>query len=161
MATGFAEKLKRWIFGENGSEPLGGPHRRVAAIYAAQARLANQLEAHAEEAPYAHVRAKLREIAKEKRRSLHILRERAAPLGQWSEPEVEPPKSGRNHWERMSIDLKDQSELVAELQSAVVQLTDVAPELADFLRDLAQTEAAHKSVILDLLMRADPQASLT
>jgi hypothetical protein len=161
MASAFADKLKRWIFGPNGGEPTVAAQRALRAIYAAQARLINQLKAHAARAPYEHVAAKLREVAEQKKRSLETLRERARSLGPWSEPEVGEAKSGRNHWERMAVDLKDQSDFVSELRSAVVQLADETPDLAELLSGLAQAEAAHKELLLDLLMRADPQAGLT
>ena len=124
-------------------------------------RLAEQIHAHAQTAPYPHVAQSLRQIALEKRKSANILRETIFNLGgRLDEPQLNL-KSGKNHWERISQDIEDQRALESRFLQQSVRLAEEAPEISDLLKRIVAAEALHKEILMDLVMRADPQADQT
>jgi len=70
-------------------------------------------------------------------------------------------RSGRNHWERLQVDLEDQRKVENLILDHTVFLADDAPEVSEFLREIASAEIPIKDALIDLVMRADPQAHLT
>jgi hypothetical protein len=141
---------------ENGlSRDLATAFRKV---YLAQMRLATQIKAHADLAPYPHVAQQLNHVADEKLRSCEVLRDALSKLGSYVSKDV-PGEiySGGNHWERMARDLRDQSALEQTL-SELSRLVHEAPEESEFLSRMIVGERSHREVLTDLLMRADPQA---
>jgi len=70
------------------------------------------------------------------------------------------PKSGRNHWQRLSVDLKDQTaldSLLMEMEIRTVEDTRLKP----ILEDLKRVQTSHRRTLGDLLAVADPQAYQT
>ena len=128
-------------------------------VYLAQMRLATQIKAHAELAPYPHVAQQLNHVAGEKLRSCEVLRDALSKLGSYVSKDV-PGEiySGGNHWERMARDLRDQSALEQTLSELSGLLVHEAPEESEFLNRMLVGERSHREVLTDLLMRADPQA---
>jgi len=68
-------------------------------------------------------------------------------------------KSGKNHWERMVLDLEDHREVETSLLDQAGRLAEQAPQVSDVLRKIVASEAEHKEALLDLIARADPQAN--
>ncbi len=139
---------------ENGNPSLGITYRHLL-------RLADQILAHAEKAPYPHVAERLRHIALEKQKGANLLKDK---LGSGAEKYSEPPlqaKSGKNHWERMVMDLEDQKALETELLQQATVLSAHAPGTSNLLLKIAAEQAAHKETLLDFVARADPQAELS
>jgi hypothetical protein len=135
------------------------PATALKKVYLAQLRLATQIKAHAELAPYPHVTQQLNHVAAEKLRSCEVLRDALRKLGSYIGDE--PPGeiySGGNHWERMTRDVRDQSALEQILNELSGLLVHEAPEESEFLSRMLAGERSHRGVLTEILMRADPQA---
>jgi hypothetical protein len=120
--------------------------------------LAEQINGHAERAPYPHIGQRLRQIAVEKRLTANLLRDKILHLGGRLEELPLDLKSGKNHWERMVQDLRDQKALENSLLEQTTLLAEAAPEICDLLREIAAAQLPHREALLDLIARADPQA---
>jgi len=153
--------LLRPASAKNGKGRLLGPADTLISGYRYLRRLTEQIKAHAERAPYPHVAERLRRIASEKQRAVGVLKERILAMGYDFEEPHTAPKSGKNHWERMVQDLKDQKSLEAFLLERATLLADDAPEIGDLLSRIAADQGAHRDILLDLVARADPQAEQT
>lgn len=134
------------------------PVEILRADYHDLQRLAAQIGAHAERAPYPHVAQRLRQIAYEKQKSSTLLKEKILSLGYESEGAQPVIKSGKNHWDRMVQDLEDQKTLENFFLQQAVRLADEVPEISDLLRRVVAAQLPHKEILLDLVARADPQA---
>lgn len=134
------------------------PILRLTKYYGELLRLEQQIESHAERAPYPHVAEKLRRIAREKRELASTMRGKIPALEKYA---GEPPstiKSGKNHWERMVQDLEDQKALDEGLTGPGETLAGHDPELSRVLLDIVAAQASHKDDFRDLIARSDPQA---
>jgi len=139
-----------------------GPVSALKRVYHAQLRLAEQIKAHAQAAPYPHVAERLRRIAEEKSNVCETLKGTLLKLGTYVEAEpVLAIKSGRNHWERMAQDLNDQSVLERMLRELSGFRLHDDPEITELLSQVLASETAHREILTDLVMRADPQAHQT
>lgn len=142
----------------NGRTKVNEPVEALRINYQNVSRLAEQIQSHAQRAPYPHVSVRLRQLATEKRRGASLLKEKIKSLGGALE---EPPldlKSAKNHWERMARDLEDQKALETTILEHSVLLAETAPEISTLLRTMLAEQAAHKETLMDLMSRADPQA---
>lgn len=124
-------------------------------------RLAQQIEAHSAQAPYPHLSNRLREIALEKQKTVDFLKKEVARLGKEFGQSQLVIKSGKNHWERMRQDVEDQKLLEANLLDNAARLAESAPEISKFLRRIVSEQSSHAEILLDMLVRADPQAHQT
>ncbi len=121
-------------------------------------RLARQIEAHAESAPYPYITERLKQIALEKDKEAGVLRERIINLGgQPKEVELDL-HSGKNHWARMVQDIEDEKELEDQFLDDALRLGSESPEISDLLRQLVSGKAFHREALQDLVIKADPQA---
>jgi len=121
-------------------------------------RLARQIEAHAESAPYPYITERLKQIALEKDKEAGVLSERIITLGgQPKEVELDL-HSGKNHWARMVKDIEDEKELENRLLDDALRLGSEAPEISDLLRQLVAGKAFHREALQDIVVKADPQA---
>ncbi|MGH7844974.1 MAG: hypothetical protein ACREQW_07375 [Candidatus Binatia bacterium] len=159
------KKLLEFLGLGSANEENGSSHGAVSAlktVYHTQFRLAEQIKAHARIAPYPHVAERLRRVAEEKSNVCETLKGTLLKLGSYLEAEpVLAIKSGRNHWERMAQDLKDQSFLEQMLQKLSGYLLHDEPEIRELLRRVLAAEIANREALTALLMRADPQADQT
>ena len=161
------ERLKKVVAILNSGEPQNGGPKVIGPVDALKASyhqlitLAEQIDLHAEKAPYPHLAQQLRQIAAAKRSGADLLREKMLSL--WARPEEKPLdlKSARNHWERMVQDLDDQKELETRFEERATVLAEEAPEIAELLRELVTSQSHHRVALLDLIARADPQADQT
>ena len=146
---------------QNGKARSAGPAEALRESYRRLYNLAEQIDLHAEKAPYPHVAQRLRQIAAEKRSSANLLRDKILSLGE--ELGETPPdiKSGKNHWQRMVRDLNDQKALETDFSERAALLAEQAPELAELLGNIIAAQRPHKEMLLDLVARADPQAEQT
>ena len=121
-------------------------------------RLARQIEAHAESAPYPYITERLKQIALEKDKEAGALNERIIKLGgQPKEVELDL-HSGKNHWARMVKDIEDEKELENRFLEDALRLGSEAPEISDLLHQLIAGKAFHREALQDLVVKADPQA---
>lgn len=125
-------------------------------------RLARQIDAHADQAPYPHVAELLRRMASEKRQRAESLSGKILSSlgGDTGDGDLEI-RLGKNHWERVSIDIEDQRLLERQFLERASLLAEKAPEVNMLLREVVAAELPHKEIFLDLLARADPQANQT
>lgn len=143
---------------EDGKPKIRDPVKIMRESYHDLLRLAEQINAHAERAPYPHVAQRLQQIALEKRESLTLLGEKILNLrGKLDEPQLRL-KSGNNHWERISRDIEDQKAMQNKLLEQSILLAEDALEISDLLKRIGAVELSHKERLLDIVMRADPQA---
>ena len=145
----------------NGKSEDLDPIEIVKASFQDLRALAEQLNGHAAVAPYPHIAQRLRQIAAEKRSTANLLRDKILPLGGRLEELPLEIKSGKNHWERMVQDLKDQKELETSLLEQAALLVEKAPQICALLREVATAQLPHREALLDLIARADPQAEQT
>ncbi len=161
----FLNRMKRlW----NQSPKGRAPRKRIDSVttlvedYQDLRRLARQVRAHAEIAPYAYVNQRLSQIALEKEDSASRLKEKILYLrGQVIEDPVNDFHTGKNHWGRLLQDIEDQKELEDRLVEDVIFVEQESHEIGDLLREIAAKEAAHRGAFKDLLAKADPQAYLS
>lgn len=145
----------------NGTSKTPEPAGILRSDYYELSRLVQQIEYHAERAPYPHVTQRLTQIAVEKKVHLQLLREKLLSLGvDLSELPLDL-RSGKNHWERMVQDLEDEKALETRFTEQAVLSADDAPEISDFLQKIVAAQLPHKEILLDLVARADPQADLS
>jgi bacterioferritin (cytochrome b1) len=124
-------------------------------------RLAKQITAHAERAPYPHVAQHLRQISLEQQNSANALKEKILYLGGNPQEANLELRSGKNHWARILQDIKDQKELENQLSADASRLALESPEITDLLRRIVAGEVVHRETLQDLIARADPQANQT
>ncbi len=124
-------------------------------------RLAKQITAHAERAPYPHVAQHLRQISQEQQNSANALKEKILYFGGNPLEANLELRSGKNHWARILQDIKDQKELENQLSADASRLALESPEITDLLRRIVAGEVVHRETLQDLVARADPQANQT
>jgi len=124
-------------------------------------RLAKQITAHAERAPYPHVAQLLRQISLEQQNSANALKEKILYLGGNPQEANLELRSGKNHWARILQDIKDQKELENQLSADASRLALKSPEITDLLRRIIAEGMVHRETLQDLVARADPQANQT
>jgi len=143
----------------------GGRHLEPATvlqlIHQRILQLANQIESHAELAPYPYVAERLRQIADEKRNSGRGLKEIIENLHGSLREGSQLPATGKNHWQRLIRDLEDQRALDDLLSRCEFNLTRQVPGVAVFLRDLERMHETHTRSLVQLIAVADPQANQT
>ena len=152
------QAIVRLASARNGKPNVLEPAEILRIDYRDLRRLAEQIGAHAERAPYPHVAQRLRQIAYEKQKNSTLLKEKILSLGYESEGSQPIIKSGKNHWDRMVQDLEDQKALENSFLEQAVRLADEVPEISNLLRRVVAAQLPHKEILLDLVARADPQA---
>lgn len=103
----------------------------------------------------------LRTIAEEKRSSAGLLKNEIVRLGGKPAEPGKEIKSGNNHWERINRDLEDESELENQLLKHAAVLAEEAPETSELLKRIVAEQAPHRTSLLNIVARADPQANLS
>ena len=124
-------------------------------------QLAQQIESHAELAPYPQVAERLRQIADDKRDIGNRLKEIIENLHGSIKERSQPPATGKNPWQRLIRALEDQKALDDVLSRYEFTLTRQAPEIAVFLRELKSIQESHSRSLTQLIAVADPQANQT
>ena len=161
MALNLVKRMKA-IFGQ--TPPQDGVPRAASLMNTLDKnrhnlmRLAEQIQAHAEQAPYPHVARCLEHLVLEKRNSVKLLSKEILNLQ--GDPSIHQLdlQSGKNHWERINRDIEDQKVLVGNLLESSAHWAEKAPQIAELLKRITTVENSHKETLIQLLMRADPQA---
>jgi hypothetical protein len=130
-------------------------------IYQRISELAQQIESHAELAPYSQVAERLRRIGGEKRDNGNRLKQIIEKLHGSITEVSQHSATGKNHWQRLIRDLEDQKALDDLLSRYEFIVTRQVPEVADFLRELKTIHGAHRRSLTQLIAVADPQANQT
>ena len=165
MIAQIVRKLREFFLPEATNDGYMGysnePVELLIWLYNRLTNLADQLQKHAESAPYPHVSDGLRRMADEKQRSAVLVKDKIESLRGWVKESKAGLASGRNHWERVTKDLQDQRALESFLSIKEARLVQDSPDIAQLLRRIAITERAHRKILEELVARADPQAHQT
>lgn len=164
MAGLLCKKLEALLLPERSADGEARHLEPVAVLQLVHQRilqLANQIESHAELAPYPQVTERLRQIADEKRDSGKRLKEIIENLHGSIREASQLSATGKNHWQRLIRDLEDQRALDDLLSRYQFTLTRQVPAVAAFLRELEQMHTAHTRSLTQLIAVADPQANQT
>jgi hypothetical protein len=140
-----------------GLEPL----EALLLVYQQNSRLAEQIESHADLAPYPQVAERLRRIADEKRDVGARLRQIIEDLHGSIREAAQRPATGKNHWQRLSRDLEDQRALDDLLARYEFTLIPQIPGGSEFLDEIKRIHDRHRQSLTRLIAVADPQASQT
>jgi hypothetical protein len=134
--------------------------RDLAATYRAERRLGGQLRAHAARVPYPAFRTDLLRLADVADGNSATLANELRTLTGSADPLVaEPPRGGRNHWERVLIDLTD-AEALHRSCADLARRWDIAfPSVADTFVRLARSAAHTGATLRTQTALADPHAS--
>ena len=130
-------------------------------IYQRIAQLAQQIDSHAELAPYPQVAARLRQIAREKYDSGSRLKKIIENLHGSTTEGTLNAATGKNHWQRLIKDLEAQKALDDLVARYEFTLSRQFPEVANFLGDLRSLHETHRRSLTQLIAVADPQATQT
>ena len=163
MPSTISESIKNFFFPERGEDNYSRrdtPMEGLALAYERISKLAKQIEAHAAGAPYPHVRRTLHGIATQKFDSAKNLRIVIEKLGEKPQVPAGEPKTGKNHWERLNLDLQDQIALDDFLFTLELKAGET-PEIAKMIGELRSSQRSHRQILLDLIAIADPQANQT
>lgn len=137
------------------------PMDALRLIHQRISHLAQQIESHAETAPYPQVAERLRRIANEKWNSSNRLKQ-IIERAHGSIPEqLQFSGTGKNHWQRLIRDLEEQKELDDLLSRHEFALSRRLPEITDFLQELKTMDDSHRQSLTQLIAVADPQAAQT
>ena len=137
------------------------PVDALRLIYQRIFQLAQQIESHAETAPYPQVAERLRRIANEKWNSGNRLKQIIEKLHGSIPEQLQFSGTGKNHWQRLIRDLEDQKELDDLLSRYEFALSRQLPEITDFLQGLKTMDDSHRQSLTQLIAVADPQAAQT
>ena len=163
MPSTISDSLKNFFFPERSVYNYSRretPVEGLALAHELVLRLANQVEVHAADAPYPHIRRKLHEIAIQK---LDIAKKVIIVIEKLGEKPRLPKgeaKTGKNHWERLNVDLQDQIALDDLLFTLELKAAET-PEIARMVAELRSSQRSHRQILLDLVAIADPQATQT
>ena len=129
--------------------------------YVEKSKDAIQFRRHAERMHYSQFRDKLLRIADEEEKHAQSLKERIIALG-GGVPGVSFTAEERwNSWEELRLDLEDERRRMQDLEDQVVIVEQIDRDTADLLRRIFEDERKHREAMTDMLIRSDPQASLT
>ena len=163
MPSTIYESVKNFFFPERSESNyfrLETPVAGLALAYELISKLANQIELHAAGAPYPHIRRTLHGIAAEKFDSAKKLETLIEKLGEKPRLPVGEPKTGKNHWERLNLDLQDQIALEDFLFTLELKAGE-KPEIMRIIQELRSSQRSHRQSLSDIIAIADPQATQT
>lgn len=147
-------RLLRWQSHDARKESLA----LLCLEYIEERKSSLQLQRHAEQMRYPEFREKLLRIAGDEQKHAERLRERIITLGGKVSDISYAPEEGWNSWERLHLDLDAEKHCIWELEEQLVRAERIDPETAEGLSHTLEDEKKHREVILNMLMRSDPQA---
>jgi hypothetical protein len=158
------EKLGKFLLPESrsgdGARNLE-PVDVLQLMYQRTTRLADQIESHAELSPYPQVAERLNRIASEKRDLANRLKGIINSINGTLRERARIPAHGKNHWQRLILDLEDQRALDDLLARYEFTLVRQVPGAADFVGHMQKIHDVHRRSLTQLIAVADPQATQT
>jgi len=124
--------------------------------YVEEARDVAQFTQHAGRMYYPHFRERLLRIAAEERAHVEWLREKILALGGDIPSLLSMPKSGKNSWECLLMDLDEEKRSCEALLERMHTAEPIDPEIAEGLRRMREEEKRHRQEILDMLTKSSP-----
>jgi len=164
MARKFLSTLRNALLAEieNDADPdMTASVDLLVAVHQRLAKLAAQIRSHAGNAPYSQIAAELHRIATEKQSDADELKKRVINYGGRTRDPTTSSASGKNHWERMVLDLGDQKSLEDFLQQQQARFASAEPEIIQILTGLEARQVSHRKALAKLVAIADPQATQT
>ena len=142
----------------------GGPRarfgRELRAAYLDARRLAAQLRDHGEKVPYPALGHALRRLAEEAdRHAAALAAELRAIAGNVDPADPVLPRVGRNHWERLTIDVADLEALQRRYTELALRWDVHFPGSVATFDGLARATAAMTRDVRTMLIRSDPHAA--
>lgn len=126
--------------------------------YIEEAQHVSQFAEHARQMYYPQFHEKLLRIAAEEQEHAQWLREKILAVG-GEIPQISfTPKTGKNSWESLLMDLEEEKRCCADLLERITRVTLVNQEIAELLRRIYDDERIHREEIMDMLMRSDAYA---
>jgi len=126
--------------------------------YVEEARDVAQFTQHAGRMYYPQLWERLLRIAAEERAHVEWLREKILALGGDIPSLLSMPKSGKNSWECLLMDLDEEKRSCEALLERMHTAEPIDPEIAEGLRRMREEEKRHRHEILDMLTKSDPYA---
>jgi len=158
------KKLQEFLLPESSSDGITNytePVEVLLAVYQRISGLAEQIESHAELAPYPHMVQRLRQIAQKKYELADRLKRIIETVHGAMPKGSRPPATGKNHWRRLIRDLEDQRELDNLLARFEFTIIREVPGMSDFLDRVRILHNRHRKALIELIAVSDPQASQT
>jgi len=146
---------------DNGDFYSTNPVDVLIAIHHRISTVAGQIRSHADNAPYCQVAVQLRRIASEKQADADELKKCIESYGTRTRQRRKFSVSGKNHWQRMTRDLREQKVLDDFLQQQETRLAAGEPEIAQLIAQLRSHQDQHRKTLTTLVALADPQATQT
>lgn len=123
-------------------------------------RLATQLRDHAALVPYPRLGGVLRDLAERAEAQAAVLARELRTLAGNADPsDPTAPRTGRNHWERLSGDLTDLESLKRRYVELALRWDIDFPAPAAALGALGRSAAEMSRTVRDMLARSDPHAA--
>ena len=163
MPSAISESLKQFFFPGRANDNYSRVETPAKALVLAHeliSKLANQIESHAASAPYPHIAQTLLRVATQKYDSANKLNPIIASLGEKTRSLAGEPKPGKNHWERLNLDLHDQIALDDFVLTLELRAGETS-EIAEIIKELRTSQKPHRQILSDLIAIADPQATQT
>ena len=164
MARKFLSTLRNVLLGEIGNDvdlDITSSIDVLVSVHQRVSKLAAQIRSHADNAPYPQIADELRRMAAEKQEDADELKKRMEIHGARTRQQTNLSVSGKNHWERMTGDLRDQKSLDDFLQQQEARLAAEEPEIAHLMAQLQARQVQHRKTLTTLVAVADPQATQT
>jgi hypothetical protein len=162
MPSSISESLKQFFFPERANDNYSRvetPAKALVLAHELLSKLANQIESHATSAPYPQIAQTLHRVATQKYDSANKLKIVIASLGEKTRSLAGEPKPGKNHWERLNLDLHDQ--ITLDDFFLTLELRAGETEIAEIVKELRTSQKPHRQILSDLVAIADPQATQT
>jgi hypothetical protein len=122
-------------------------------------RIARQLDAHAELAPYPQVSTRLHEIRAAEEKSARAIADRMIALGRQPSTHASGAvRGGQSCWARLVVDVEDYRSLLRQLSQLWVRWDDEHPEDAALVRRVLDESTISRDALNDLVARSDPHA---
>jgi hypothetical protein len=145
-------------------EGTGNPRARfgrdLRAVYLDVRRVAAQLREHAMRVPYPGIDVELRRLADQADGQAALLADELRAIAGNPDPsDPTAPRVGRNHWERLTIDLADLEALQRRHTDLALRWDVDFPASAATFARLKGATAAMATTIRAMVARSDPHAA--
>ncbi len=121
--------------------------------------LGKQLDDQADRAPYTFITERLQALSTTEEQNAVAVAERLAALGRHADDDgAEALVDGRNCWERLVRLQEGYRDLLRELKQLAVRWDEEHPEDARLVASVRDRAVASRTVVSDLVARADPHA---
>jgi hypothetical protein len=120
--------------------------------------LLDRLNRHAEACTYAHMKAKIKEVAAVTKAHVKMLNSILRDNRVWARLPEAPVHQGSNNWERVSGDLILLTRINVELNQQAVKWQGVNADVAQRLFAILKEQTPLMDTLQEIVARSDPQA---